>query len=601
MNNDGDGPPRNSYQQPTSGRYTQAGREQHLEILLKEQEEIASTCGIDELIAGFSAIVQFILQAYCNIDLIDLAAIKWVNLFPSNNGTNILTIRKSFKEQNNNNEKKEDYYVKLFPGNDISNCPIFALTIYSFLIWHTPPIKISIHNFNHVQLVESSAIIRNIFKYSNSPEENTVKPKILVTSADTHHHSLKGNINENTSQKNPINDNDNNVDDDPLVSQVFPWLKKLKQDMTTYDRTNFRLFSFCSAFEFFAKNLVRILKATNFSSSSFKNIFYFICQRFPQVIPLLEVNALKRDDSKSQQNLLNRKISSHTSQVLDNQIEDIINKNKIIEEEVEDMKNIMSSLRQDCEQIYNMQLNMINNLKSNQNKRGPPANKNMAANKIGNDLAIINKELGKTIDNHDQQKVIKTPGQELTGFAFLETPHYNSPNSSYAPSNLQQNNRNANPHTPPSSVELPFPTSDNTLPPIRNTIHSPLNNRDNSRKNEEKKAPVYLSPKLPSSHVVPKVTKFNYYPLNRETKDTYTAMPPLLTSIQASSPRQLNAAETIFPKLQEKKSPHESKLMSSTENISYTNNDDSLTNMMENANSALANYLASDNNTPKDD
>ncbi|CCH62643.1 hypothetical protein TBLA_0H03610 [Henningerozyma blattae CBS 6284] len=497
--------------------------ENQLRHYLKQQDKLASNFNSPALVSGFSTIVQFLLQYYCNVDLIDVASIKLIDMYTTNKNANMLIVRKTQLTQSTGLVKAE-YYQELQRDEDITQCPVFALTMFMFLVWHNPKIPITAQNFESFPLLDPSSIINNIF--------NPLKSHIYSTP-------------ENLTDQNDflINkklrfDNNGNNFDKVLSNMVFPWLPKLRSDMKYYHRTNFKLYSFCNLFEFFGRVFIQDCTYLSRSPNIYGNLLHYVQSFFPQFENILHSKSI--NDTHAGSNTKNVCSSnnfkdelSENKKILDKQIQDTLERNIFLGRAVDDMQNDLSAMKMSCNTMIDLQLKVLNNLQSEQEDNRLQNNKNNSLNST----SVTSENIRKP----QESSSLTIPSQTY--------PSKLNRTDIQATSLTRSSIESQKPKTPPS-IDMSGSKSVHILPPIINkTPTAPKNKTDNP-------SIQFLSPGL--SVTVSSSHSFKANALQSLTNDINIGNYKLNTNI--TSPKTIKNLVTsashetdhVMPKLQQK-------------------------------------------------
>lgn len=228
-----------------------------IQRLLSLQEQ-ATSFSTQKTTANFFSITQYILQSYFKVDVSLLSSLKLVDLVVDHSCPDSLTLRRLSDPTSHNG--RYQYFNTVSRDPDISKCPIFALSVYFIIRWSHPNPSITISNYGNISLLDPLSI-----SYDSSPL--TFTPGTGISSSTER---VAYSLSFEPSEK--------------LVEYVFPWLPILKQNMLLYDRTNYRLYSFCELFSFMARVIIQDLFYLKQHSLLLPNIVTFISKFIPDLL-----------------------------------------------------------------------------------------------------------------------------------------------------------------------------------------------------------------------------------------------------------------------------------------------------------------------------
>lgn len=199
---------------------------QHQAEAQQQRVDYTSTSDLSNLLSNsrlnLGTLVKFVCIEFfkCNKD--ELTNLRLIDLTQDSAFPQTLTLR---------NMQTENSHYKFFNtinrDKSISNCPIFAIALYSFLTWKQT--IISWKNFMNLPLIFDSKDI--IMLQGNGHGRVPVYTNKMVRSLITPKKELQ-----------------------PFV---FCWLADLEKDYLTHDRSNYILFSLVELFQFLAKVLLQ--------------------------------------------------------------------------------------------------------------------------------------------------------------------------------------------------------------------------------------------------------------------------------------------------------------------------------------------------------
>ena len=235
-----------------SGQFTNP-----VQQLLSQQEQ-ATSFSTQKTTANFYSITQHILQSYFKVDVSLLSSLKLVDLVVDHSCPDSLTLRRLSDPSSHNG--RYQYFNTVSRDPDISKCPIFALSVYFIIRWSHPNPPITISNYGSISLLDPLSI-----SYDSSP---------LTFTPGTGNSSSTKRVAYSLSFE----------PSEKLVEYVFPWLSTLKQNMLLYDRTNYRLYSFCELFDFMARVIIQDLFYLKQHSLLLPNIVTYISKFIPDLL-----------------------------------------------------------------------------------------------------------------------------------------------------------------------------------------------------------------------------------------------------------------------------------------------------------------------------
>ncbi|EDO18629.1 hypothetical protein Kpol_1048p60 [Vanderwaltozyma polyspora DSM 70294] len=476
-----------------------------------------SNLNTSNITTNFYSITQYILSKYFKVnDINDLNSLKLIDLIVDQTFPYSLTLRKL---NDNNSNTPYKYFNTVSRVNDITKCPIFALSIYFIIRWSNPSIMntvngsnamaslITVDNYNSIPLLESNLI--SLLDFSNN---NLNVP--LLSSESTN----KVSMNLKLARAEAFSPSDQ------LIYLVFPWLPQLKSEVLFVDRTNYKLNSICELFEFIGRTVVQDLKYLISNPSVLPNIVNFISKLLPNLFMnehFKASNIINWNDNIFSENNNNNELANGNNIIFDSgntNINDVTSisgtGNNIIPKQLEEQFSILSKrlttenvrlnqqislLKSELNSVTNMCNQILQNQKQllttpNNNQYSNPANNN-SNNSDG--IIILNKNMlnSNTLGNlvqyiegmqrpqsQPQQQPQSQPQQQQQQQSQIlpennpqfnqqsMQPYNNPPNSNYQPQSYSRGNnnlyRNDNSGTNSSNIQkrkLPFPYHTNQI------------------------------------------------------------------------------------------------------------------------------------------
>ncbi|KAL3233765.1 Glycolytic genes transcriptional activator GCR1 [Nakaseomyces bracarensis] len=435
-----------------------------LKNLILKQEE-SSNISSANTTTNFYAISQFILQTYFRAGINDLASLKLVDLIVDQTYPDSLTLRKL---NESTSIQPYQYFNTVTRNQDISRCPIFALSIYFVIRWSHPNPPITIHNYHLISLLDS-----NFIDPSAMPSTDVIAQQEQQQQRQSGNKLLRSDIFE------PTND---------MTALVFPWLPSLKQDMLLIDRTNYKLFSLCELFEFMGKVVIQDLRYLSQHSMLLPNIVEFMNKFIPE---LFENEQFKADTEVSAYNnidandgmkaknydpdmeALSNAIGDGNSEanrkllekLMENQFASLSKKltteNIRLSQEITQLKTDLTSVTTMCQQILQLQRQMVSGSSSTRAE----GNTKLGTN-IENATGSLYERAGlnsQTLNNFVQSVDESLQHQKSDYLQLAPIGTFNSNGSSY------QNNIDNN-----QKRKLPFPNA-NHGSGVTNASNVPMN------------------------------------------------------------------------------------------------------------------------------